>query len=231
MGALHAGAAPPPPPQGEDAVGWRVGLRCGADPDQPNPERATQRWAYGVVSEYDAGAARFRVKMDSGESRAAEALSVAGHTDWVQPGAGELGKAARLAVAGGGAPLARSRATGEDVADGVAAMARDVLGAAPPWLLRDAAAGSRAQLAAMLPWLARQGPGLRCGAAAELPAELASAEGPDELAAALRAMTGEAGAAPALGARPSAKPPRRRARTNEQRFPGLVSGAASKASW
>ena len=228
--ALHAGAAPPPPPQGEDAVGWRVGLRCGANTDpEPNAERTAQRWAYGVVSEYDAGAARFRVKMDSGESRASEALSATGHTDWVQPGAGELSKAARLAVAGGGAPLARSRATEEDVAAGVAALARGVLGAAPPHRLQDAAAAPRAQLAAMLPWLA--GSGLGCGAAAELPAELAGAEGPEELAAALRAMTGEAGTAPALGARPSAKPPRRRARTAEQRFPGLVSGAASKARW
>lgn len=230
--ALHAGAAPPPPPQGEDAVGWRVGLRCGADADpEPNPERAAQRWLYGVVSEYDAGAARFRVKIDSGESRASEALSAVGHTDWVQPGAGDLGKAARLAVAGGGAPLWRSRATGEDVADGVAALARDMLGAAPPHRLQDAAAAPRAQLAAMLPWLAGQGLGLGCGAAAELPAELAIAEGPEELAAALRAMTGEACAAPALGARAPAKPPRRRARTAEQRFPGLVPGAAGKASW
>lgn len=225
--ALHAGAAASPPPQGEDAVGWRVGLRRGADSD---PERTRQRWLYGVVSEYDAGAARFRVKMDCGEPRASEALSPAG-TDWVQPGAVELGKAARLATAGGRAPTWRSRATVRDVADGVAALARDMLGAAPPPRLQDAAAACRAQLAAMLPWLAGQGPGPGCGAAAELPAELAGAEGPEELAAVLRKMTGEAGTAPALETRMSAKPPRRRSKTAEQRFPGLISGAGSKASW
>ena len=75
-------------------------------------------------------------------------------------------------------------------------LARDVLGAAPPQRLQAASAASRAQLAAMLPWLAGDGLGLGDAAATELPAELASGEGPEELAAVLRKLTGEADTAP-----------------------------------
>ena len=70
---------------------------------------------------------------------------------------------------------------------------RGAFGAAPPLLLRDASAACLAQAVAGL--VDPKGSGhaaAAAAAAARVPPELATAQGPQELAAVLRAMTGEA---------------------------------------
>ncbi|KAK9844144.1 hypothetical protein WJX81_005891 [Elliptochloris bilobata] len=219
---VNTGRATPLLPEGEDAVGWRVGLHSCPNPHPGEP--GSERWDYGVVSEYDAAEACFRVKMDTGASRAGEELRPCS-TDWVQPCAVELGKAARLAVAQGGVSMWRSSTTAEDIADSTAALARVMLGSPPPAPLQDASGACMAQMASVLPGAAGRG----AAATPQLPPELHTAGGPEELAAVLRGLASEADAEPGPEARPAAKQPRRRAKTAEQELRGPGAGKAAKA--
>jgi len=203
-------------------VGWRVGVRRGAT-DAGNPDgdptcaaaARAAHWEYGVVSEFDAAAARFRVQFDSGAARSGEALAPP-DTDWVQPGAAELGRAMRREVARGLPVATRERSMRQDIADGVAALARSAYGAAPPVLLQGCAADALARALAELLHSATPGPGLAGVSASDIPADLAAARTPEALAAALRTLTGEADAEPGPPARASAKLGRRRAKAGAE---------------